>query len=97
MLPDSLNEKTGFSEGHTVKRDFERGKSMFSEQTLVVRSLKFYWRTNLAVLLGVIAGTAVIAGAFITGDSVRDSLRRMSLERLGRIDFALHGDRKSVV
>lgn len=66
---------------------------MLSERRLVMQSLRFYWRTNLAILLGVIAGTAVIGGALITGDSVRDSLRQMSLERLGGIDFALHGPR----
>ncbi len=60
---------------------------------LVVRSLRHYWRTNLAVLLGVVAGTAVIGGAFVVGDSVRDSLAEMSLQRLGGVDHALHGVR----
>ena len=31
----------------------------------LIRSLLYYWRTNLAVLLGVVAGTAVIGGALI--------------------------------
>ena len=56
---------------------------------LLLRSLAFYWRTNLAVVLGVIAGTAVIGGALVVGDSVRGSLRQMTLDRLGQIDFAL--------
>ncbi len=60
---------------------------------LLTRSLLYYWRTNLAVLLGVVAATAVIGGALIVGDSVRDSLREMSLERLGKIDHVLHGPR----
>src|SRR5580704_9834361 len=60
---------------------------------LVVQSLFHYWRTNLAVLLGVIAGTAVIGGALIVGDSVKASLRQMTLDRLGKIDFALSGPR----
>lgn len=55
----------------------------------LVRSLFHYWRTNLAVLLGVIAGTAVISGALVVGDSVRYSLSKMSLDRLGRIDHVL--------
>ena len=59
--------------------------------TLIRRSLVHYWRTNLAVLLGVIAATAVIGGALIVGDSVRDSLRQMSLDRLGGVDDALVG------
>ena len=58
-----------------------------------MRSLRFYWRTNLAVVLGVAAATAVIGGAFIVGDSVRDSLRQMSLDRLGEIDHAISGGR----
>lgn len=60
---------------------------------LVIQSLQHYWRTNLAVLLGVIAGTAVIGGAVIVGDSVKASLRKMTLDRLGRIDLALSGPR----
>lgn len=61
--------------------------------TLILRSLTHYWRTHLAVLLGVVAGTTVITGALIVGDSVRDSLRTMSLERLGGVDHALHSGR----
>ena len=61
--------------------------------TLIVRSLSHYWRTHLAVLLGVIAGTAVISGALIVGDSVRGSLKQMSLDRLGGIDLALRTHR----
>jgi ABC-type antimicrobial peptide transport system permease subunit len=60
---------------------------------LIRDSLLYYWRTNLAVVLGVVAATAVIAGALIVGDSVRDSLRQMSLERLGAVDHALSGQR----
>lgn len=56
-------------------------------------SLLYYWRTNLAVIAGVAAATAVIAGALIVGDSVRDSLRQMSLDRLGHVDYALSGGR----
>lgn len=60
---------------------------------LFLHSVFYYWRTNLAVLLGVVAGTAVIGGALIVGDSVRGSLRQMTLDRLGRIDHALSGGR----
>src|SRR6185436_11401890 len=48
---------------------------------LVLRSVSHHWRTNLAVLLGVVAGTAVIGGALIVGDSVRASLVQMTLDR----------------
>lgn len=60
-----------------------------SRWLLIRRSLRHYWRTNLAVLLGVVAATAVIGGALLVGDSVRDSLRQMSLDRLGSVDHAL--------
>lgn len=60
---------------------------------LLGKNLTFYWRTNLAVVLGVVAATAVIGGALVVGDSVRESLKQMSLDRLGRIDHAVTGGR----
>jgi len=60
---------------------------------LVVKSLVHHWRTNLAVLMGVVAGTAVIGGALIVGDSVRASLRDLSLKRLSHVDHLLSGPR----
>ncbi|MCA8999863.1 MAG: hypothetical protein KDA80_22905, partial [Planctomycetaceae bacterium] len=60
---------------------------------LLIRNLSYYWRTNLAVIAGVIAATAVIGGALVVGDSVRDSLKQMSLDRLGKIDHAINGPR----
>jgi putative ABC transport system permease protein len=60
---------------------------------LLTRSLSYYWRTNLAVAAGVAAATAVIVGAMLVGDSVRDSLRQMSLDRLGGVDAAWVGRR----
>ena len=64
-----------------------------TELRLVLRNLRYYWRTNLAVVVAVIAGTAVIGGALVVGDSVRGSLRQMSLDRLGQIDDVLIGPR----
>ncbi len=40
-------------------------------------------------MLGVAVATAVLTGALIVGDSVRGSLRDLSLSRLGKIDHAL--------
>lgn len=60
---------------------------------LLTRTVQFHWRTSLAVLFGVIIGTAVISGALIVGDSVRESLRLMALARLGRIDHVLESPR----
>src|ERR1041384_1703009 len=53
---------------------------------LLFRNLTYYWRTNLAVVLGVATAVAVLAGALIVGDSVRASLRDLFLSRLGNTD-----------
>jgi putative ABC transport system permease protein len=56
---------------------------------LIERSLGFYWRTNLGVLLAVAVSTAVLTGALVVGDSVRYSLMMMVDARLGRTQLAL--------
>src|SRR5262245_32639927 len=60
---------------------------------LILRSLIFHWRVNLAIALGVMAGTAVLTGALVVGDSVRGSLAHLTLDRLGSIDHVLVTDR----
>ena len=57
------------------------------------RSLSYFWRIQLAVLLGAAVTTAVLTGALLVGDSVRRSLRDLTLNRLGRIDYALISER----
>ena len=52
--------------------------------TLRRRSLRYYWRTNLAVIGGVAIAVAVLAGALMVGVSVRASLRDLVLQRLGQ-------------
>ncbi len=59
----------------------------------LLQTLRFHWRANLAVVLGVATATAVVAGALVVGDSVRGSLRDLTLVRLGRIDHALQSPR----
>jgi ABC-type lipoprotein release transport system permease subunit len=54
--------------------------------TIVKQSATYHWRTNLAIMLGVAAAVAVLAGALLVGDSVRGSLRDIALNRLGRTD-----------
>jgi putative ABC transport system permease protein len=56
---------------------------------LILRSLWYHWRTNIAVCLGVGAAAAVLGGALLVGDSVRGSLRDLALSRLGRTDYAV--------
>jgi ABC-type lipoprotein release transport system permease subunit len=55
-------------------------------RALILRGLTYYWRTNLAVLLGVATAVAVLAGALLVGDSVRGSLRDLVVGRLGKTD-----------
>lgn len=61
--------------------------------TLLQRSLSHYRRTNLAVLLGAAVGTAVLTGALLVGDSLRGSLRDLTLDRLGQVDYGLTSSR----
>ncbi len=60
-------------------------------RTLIRRSLRFHWRSHLGVVLGAAIGSAALIGALVVGDSVKGSLRAQSLERLGKIRFALTG------
>jgi len=61
---------------------------------LAKKSLVFYWRTNLGVLLAVMTGTAILTGALVVGDSVRHSLAMMLTARLGRTQLALAADNR---
>ena len=55
----------------------------------ITASLKQYRLTHLAVGLGIATATAVITGALLVGDSVRGSLRDLTLERLSSVDTVL--------
>ena len=57
--------------------------------TLRRRSVRHYWRTNLAVIGGVAIAVAVLAGALMVGVSVRASLRDLVLQRLGNADHVV--------
>lgn len=56
---------------------------------LLLRNLLFHRRGNLAVLLGVAVGTAVLTGALLVGDSLRGSLRDLTRQQLRWVDQAL--------
>jgi hypothetical protein len=60
---------------------------------LIVRSLTYYWRTNVAVVAGVATAVAVLGGALLVGDSVRGSLRELVAQRLGRTDHVIASPR----
>ena len=56
---------------------------------LTRRSLAHYWRTHLAVVAGVGVAVAVLTGSLLVGDSVRGSLKRLALQRLGAAHWVL--------
>ncbi len=62
---------------------------MHPDLLIATRSLWHHRRVNLAIALGVAAATAVLTGALIVGDSMRGSLRELTLDRLGRVDALL--------
>ncbi len=57
---------------------------------LSIRSSLFYWRSHLSVLTGTALACAILTGAMLVGDSVRYSLNKNALLRLGNIHFALN-------
>ncbi len=54
---------------------------------LILRNLVFFWRTNIAILLGIAVAVAVLTGALLVGQSVRDSLRQLLYQRIGSVDY----------
>ncbi len=61
---------------------------------LILKSLKYYYKANIGIALGIAISTAVITGALIVGDSVSYSLSRATHYRLGDIETTLTaGDR----
>lgn len=56
---------------------------------LLLQTLLYHWRGNLAVLLGVAVGSAVLTGALLVGDSLQGSLRARALRQLSEVDYAL--------
>ena len=56
-------------------------------------SLTHYWRVNMALLAAVVVTSAVLTGALIVGDSVRQSLSHLVLDRLGEVESALMMER----
>ena len=62
--------------------------------TIIKRSIFYYRRTHLGLVLGTALGTAILVGALMVGDSVRFSLQRMVRERLGYTAYSLEmGDK----
>ncbi|WP_231612515.1 FtsX-like permease family protein [Novipirellula galeiformis] len=58
----------------------------FGMKTMVIGSVRHSWRVSVCVAIGVATATAVIVGALLVGDSMRGSLRELTIERLGQTD-----------
>ena len=51
---------------------------------LILKSVWFYRKLNLTIILGVALSTAILVGALIIGDSVKYSLQQITVQRLGK-------------
>ena len=58
----------------------------------ILKSLRHYWRTHLAVLAGVFVASTVLTGALFVGNSVKASLKQLIEERSGGIQAVLLGN-----
>ena len=56
---------------------------------IVASTIRHWWRVSLSVALGVAVATAVIVGALLVGDSMRGSLRQLTIERLGNTEVVI--------
>jgi putative ABC transport system permease protein len=59
---------------------------------LLFRSLVYYRKIHLWVVLGTMVSTAILVGALVIGDSVRHSLQQIVFDRLGTTEFALSSE-----
>jgi putative ABC transport system permease protein len=69
------------------------GEASMTTFQLIRHSLFYHARGNAAVLLGTALGAAVLAGAFLVGDSLRGSLQKRAGDQLNGTSHALVGSR----
>ena len=59
---------------------------------LILRSLAYYWRTNLAIIAGIAIAVAVLSGALLVGQSVKSSLKDLLYERIGATEYLISAE-----
>src|SRR4051812_30492872 len=59
--------------------------------TVIRRSVRFYWRTHLGVILGTGPCAMVLVGSLLVGDSGTATLRHQAELRVGRANAAMTG------
>lgn len=80
---------------HALKRNMTNDPSRpqvnpgLSSFSLIRSTLRYRIGVTAAIVLGVATATAVITGALLVGDSMRGSLRGLTLERLGKVESLL--------
>lgn len=60
--------------------------------TLILRSISYYWKSHLMIILGAAISTMVITGTLIVGDSVRFSLEKTTELRIGKTAYSFSGN-----
>ncbi|MBN2532255.1 MAG: ABC transporter permease [Spirochaetales bacterium] len=57
--------------------------------TLIKQNIIYHWKTHLSLFLGTVLTSAILIGALTVGDSVRESLKKMTLKRLGNTVYGM--------
>lgn len=73
-------------EDQESRSESRRDSKGLSLARMAQAGLRHAWRVNASVALGVATATAVVVGALLVGDSMRGSLRALTVERLGEVD-----------
>ena len=87
MTPPSTAPKTNAAHQENAKPTVIA--KPLSRWGLALQGVRYHWPISLAVAAGIAIATAVITGALVVGDSMRESLRGLTIDRLGRIDQAV--------
>lgn len=57
--------------------------------TLIKQNIVYHWKTHISLFFGTVLTSAILIGAVTVGDSVRESLTRITLRRLGNTVYSM--------